>query len=187
MGINSSGGAELGYQLHPAVWGRGYATEALLHFLPLVVLPMSQAVGIIDPIEAWTAEGNSPSERVLTKVGFMRKEERTVPDEKEDEPTVAAERAGSVAVVDDTDGEIGEQEMAELRASVRRMSSVGQEREGMAWPRPDQKMGFEDERQTGTGGGQRPGARPKMITMNIFVYDPEKGRELSKAANVQGL
>ncbi|MDB5414380.1 MAG: ribosomal-protein-alanine N-acetyltransferase, partial [Rubritepida sp.] len=56
---------EVGYELHPAHWGRGLMTEALRS----VVLCGHQHFGL-NRIDAWTLEGNGGSDRVLEKAGF---------------------------------------------------------------------------------------------------------------------
>lgn len=59
---------ELGYILHPSVWGRGYATEAVGAF----VEHFWQTWPDLDFIEARVDEGNPASSRVLCKCGFVR-------------------------------------------------------------------------------------------------------------------
>ena len=64
---NAAGDLEIGYGMNPAVWGHGYATEAVgalvthLHTLPGV-----------RRVTADTAVSNRASERVLENVGFER-------------------------------------------------------------------------------------------------------------------
>lgn len=57
--------AELGYELHPSVWGRGLMTEAVKAVTKCGFDQFS-----LNRIEAWTLPGNVASERVLEKVGF---------------------------------------------------------------------------------------------------------------------
>ncbi|WP_309572730.1 GNAT family N-acetyltransferase [Deinococcus sp.] len=65
--VNARGDLEIGYGTNPAVWGQGYATEAVgalvthLHTLPRV-----------RRVTADTAVHNRASERVLEKLGFER-------------------------------------------------------------------------------------------------------------------
>lgn len=61
---------ELGYILHPATWGRGYATEAVTAF----VRHFWQAWPGLDVIEAKVDEKNPESIRVLRKCGFVEGE-----------------------------------------------------------------------------------------------------------------
>ncbi|MEO8684017.1 MAG: GNAT family protein [Devosia sp.] len=55
----------IGYEIAPAMWGRGYGTEALIG----VVGHAHHAMGIYR-LEAWTLDGNPQSDRVLLKAGF---------------------------------------------------------------------------------------------------------------------
>ncbi|GHF38803.1 RimJ/RimL family protein N-acetyltransferase [Deinococcus metalli] len=65
--VTADGDVEIGYGMNPAVWGQGYATEAVgalvahLHTLPGV-----------RRVTADTALSNRASERVLEKLGFTR-------------------------------------------------------------------------------------------------------------------
>lgn len=56
----------LGYEIHPAYWSNGYATEAL----GAVVSYAHQELGL-NRLEAWTTEGNAASDKVLLKNGFQ--------------------------------------------------------------------------------------------------------------------
>lgn len=58
--------AELGYILHPRVWGQGLATEALAAILPRAFARWPDAVRI----EAEIDPNNLASRRVLEKLGF---------------------------------------------------------------------------------------------------------------------
>lgn len=57
--------AEIGYELHPELWGQGLMTEAA----EAAVACGHEALRI-NRIEAWTLPGNPASDRVLEKVGF---------------------------------------------------------------------------------------------------------------------
>lgn len=61
---------EMGYILHPSVWGKGYATEAAEAFIQ----HFWQARPDLDTIEAKVDEANSSSKRVLHKCGFVESE-----------------------------------------------------------------------------------------------------------------
>lgn len=58
-------GVEVGYHLHPAAWGLGYATE-------LVAACMGLADGVLDlpHVSAFARRENAASRRVLEKAGF---------------------------------------------------------------------------------------------------------------------
>ena len=58
-------GAELGYAFHPAVWGRGYATELALACLAWA----DEALGLPE-VRAFAHPDNAASRRVLAKAGF---------------------------------------------------------------------------------------------------------------------
>lgn len=58
-------GFELAYRLAPAVWGRGYATEA-----GAAALAHAWRTTSLDEIEAVTDMGNDASQRVLAKLNF---------------------------------------------------------------------------------------------------------------------
>lgn len=58
-------GAELGYWLTPAAWGRGYATEA-----GRAVLAMARHALPIARLHAWHFADNPASGKVLRKLGF---------------------------------------------------------------------------------------------------------------------
>lgn len=64
-GRPSGGVVEIGYGLVQAARGRGYATEALAALATLL-----GDRGLV--VTAFTQEGNTPSERVLTRCGFTR-------------------------------------------------------------------------------------------------------------------
>jgi RimJ/RimL family protein N-acetyltransferase len=57
---------EVGYQLHPAVWGRGVAPEVLKKFIPAYFDAFDDAEKLI----AYTDSLNVRSTRVLEKLGF---------------------------------------------------------------------------------------------------------------------
>ena len=65
------GHREIGYWLGKAYWGRGIATVALTLFLDIVTER---------PLQAWVAEHNLGSLRVLEKVGFTVAPEQPEPD-----------------------------------------------------------------------------------------------------------
>ncbi|KZF21425.1 hypothetical protein L228DRAFT_249242 [Xylona heveae TC161] len=69
---------EVGYILHPAHWGQGYATEALQAFLRLYwkVIPPGQQEGGYDYAEAHADPENVSSIKVLRKCGFSFIEKR---------------------------------------------------------------------------------------------------------------
>ena len=58
--------AEVGYELHPAAWGKGYMSEALN-----AVVACGFGSFALNRIEAWTLPGNPASDRVLEKAGFQ--------------------------------------------------------------------------------------------------------------------
>jgi ribosomal-protein-alanine N-acetyltransferase len=58
---------EMGYDLQPAYWNRGYMTEALSEILSFAKKQMQ-----VKTIEAHIAEGNIASERIVKKLGFMK-------------------------------------------------------------------------------------------------------------------
>ncbi len=58
-------GAEIGYESHPDVWGKGFMTEAVAS-----VVAWGHAALRLNRIEAWTLPGNAASDRVLEKSGF---------------------------------------------------------------------------------------------------------------------
>lgn len=60
-----NGAVEIAYGLVPAAWGRGYATEA-------VTALVDHLRGINLVVTAFTEHGNTASERVLQKCGFVR-------------------------------------------------------------------------------------------------------------------
>ncbi|NEX92683.1 GNAT family N-acetyltransferase [Caulobacter sp. 17J65-9] len=57
---------DVGYILHPDVWGRGYATEALSAFIPHVF-----AAHAVDRLTADVDPRNGASLRLLGKMGFV--------------------------------------------------------------------------------------------------------------------
>lgn len=74
-------GAELIYHFLPAVWGRGYATEAVLGLLSWAArcLPLRY-------LEASFDERNAASRNVLVKAGFTCLEDRWYEDVQRTEP-----------------------------------------------------------------------------------------------------
>jgi ribosomal-protein-alanine N-acetyltransferase len=58
-------GVEVGYSFHPAVWGRGYATE-----LVMACLEFADRTLALPPLIAFAKLGNVASRRVLEKTGF---------------------------------------------------------------------------------------------------------------------
>jgi ribosomal-protein-alanine N-acetyltransferase len=56
---------EIGYELHPDVWGRGLMTEAVR-----LVVACGHQTFDLNRVEAWTLPGNAASDRVLEKSGF---------------------------------------------------------------------------------------------------------------------
>jgi RimJ/RimL family protein N-acetyltransferase len=81
---------EIGYMIHPAYWGQGYATEALRAFLEVLFkrnLEREAYVAVVD--------GENPaSSRVLEKLGFKRRAGR-VEGEKQtwENPTLGTREA----------------------------------------------------------------------------------------------
>ncbi|MGH6754735.1 MAG: GNAT family N-acetyltransferase [Bradyrhizobium sp.] len=57
--------AEVGYEIHPSVWGKGLMTEAVKAVTTCGFDHFS-----LNRIESWTLPGNAASERVLEKAGF---------------------------------------------------------------------------------------------------------------------
>lgn len=70
--------AELGYDLEPAAWGRGYMREALGAILAFAFGPMQ-----LERVEAFVLTSNERSQRVLDRLGFRRV--ALLPDHGEDE------------------------------------------------------------------------------------------------------
>lgn len=70
--------AELGYDLDPAAWGRGYMREALGAILDFAFGPMR-----LERVEAFVLASNERSQRVLDRLGFQRV--ALLPDHGEDE------------------------------------------------------------------------------------------------------
>lgn len=58
--------AEVGYELHPTAWGKGYMDEALAAVVTCGFGPFG-----LNRLEAWTLPGNPASDRVLEKAGFQ--------------------------------------------------------------------------------------------------------------------
>lgn len=58
-------GGEIGYEIHPSVWGKGLMTEAVKAVTRCGFDHFS-----LNRIEAWTLPGNTASDRVLEKAGF---------------------------------------------------------------------------------------------------------------------
>lgn len=65
-GLSANGVVEIGYGLLPEYWGKGYATEAVT----AAVEWASRQPGV-KQIEAETEPGNTASQRVLAKSGFI--------------------------------------------------------------------------------------------------------------------
>ena len=70
--------AELGYDLEPAAWGRGFMREALEAILDFAFGPMR-----LERVEAFVLTSNERSQRVLDRLGFRRV--ALLPDHGEDE------------------------------------------------------------------------------------------------------
>lgn len=62
----SSRYGDIGYELNPAVWRRGYMTEALIQ-----VVDVGHDIFELNRLEAWTVPGNSALDSVLEKAGFQ--------------------------------------------------------------------------------------------------------------------
>jgi len=71
---------EIGWRLHPAHWGHGYATEAATAALH------HGFAGGLDEIVAFTAAGNRRSQAVMARIGMVRD-----PAADFDHPSLAAE------------------------------------------------------------------------------------------------
>lgn len=65
MGLNPYG--QLGYQLDPSAWGKGYATEALKAYLPALFKNFPEMA----EVNADAIENNIGSRQVLEKCGFV--------------------------------------------------------------------------------------------------------------------
>jgi ribosomal-protein-alanine N-acetyltransferase len=59
--------AEIGYDLEPAAWGRGYMREAVGAILDFAFGPMR-----LERVEAFVLTSNERSQRVLDRLGFRR-------------------------------------------------------------------------------------------------------------------
>jgi ribosomal-protein-alanine N-acetyltransferase len=57
---------EIGYELHPDYWGRGFMTEAVR-----AAVACGHETFRLNRIDAWTLPGNGASDRVLEKSGFQ--------------------------------------------------------------------------------------------------------------------
>jgi len=67
--------ATIGYEFKKSTWGKGIATDALeqvIHFLFHEKLLKNHTDKKINRIEAYTMQGNLASEKVLTKLGFLK-------------------------------------------------------------------------------------------------------------------
>src|ERR1700712_3905020 len=64
--IGSVRDGELGYMVHPAVWGKGIAPEALRAYIPSFFARFTDK----DELNAYTDSQNPRSNRVLEKIGF---------------------------------------------------------------------------------------------------------------------
>ncbi len=86
--LDDPDGAELIYHFTPAVWGRGYATEASRAALDWVrrTLPLRYVEASLDP-------RNEASRKVLLKVGFTFIENRWFEDVQQTEPVFRLELA----------------------------------------------------------------------------------------------
>ena len=64
--LGSHHNTQIGYQFHPSVWGKGYATEALFAFIGehWIRFPAAEFV------EAWIDLENTVSQAVAKKCGF---------------------------------------------------------------------------------------------------------------------
>ena len=65
--IGSVRDGELGYMLHPAVWGKGIAPEALRAYIPSYFARFADK----EKLTAYTDTQNPRSNRVLEKIGFV--------------------------------------------------------------------------------------------------------------------
>lgn len=63
--------AELGYELHPDLWGHGYATEAASAMLDFAFGELRLA-----RVSSWCVAENERSARVLLRLGFTEEERR---------------------------------------------------------------------------------------------------------------
>jgi ribosomal-protein-alanine N-acetyltransferase len=101
--IGSARENEIGYMFHPAYWGKGYATEAIIGFLKkyFEMLPGEKYV------IAKTDVSNSGSRRVLEKSGF-----KETAREKFDNPTLGEMDAVvyEYRVAKDVNGEVERKE-----------------------------------------------------------------------------
>lgn len=118
-GLTSS--SELGYQFHPATWGRGYATEAVRALLDHVFLS-NPALTHLSEVCAWIAAENVASAHVIGKLGFVKRDTKAVDD------------VGDVGgVVEGDTLELSDETVAEVRKAVVEMGV--DQREGQ-WERP---------------------------------------------------
>lgn len=140
-------GHQLGYQFHPGVWGRGYATEALRAFIPfLCSYPEHVAV---DELRAWVSQDNRRSIKVLEKIGFVKEQVWT--------GDVEADAAGNTES-DAQRVELSVKERQELRQSVEEMGSPGTGRKDLAWPTD----------------GKEAGDRATEMKLLVYVYNRKK-------------
>ena len=65
--IDNDWEADLGYELDPAYWGRGYATEAARAMVDLGFRELA-----LDRISSWCIADNTASARVLERLGFRQ-------------------------------------------------------------------------------------------------------------------
>lgn len=73
--IDDNHSAILGYEFKKSTWGKGIATEALQQIIKFLLnhdLLKSHTNKAINRIEAYTMQGNTASEKVLTKLGLKK-------------------------------------------------------------------------------------------------------------------
>jgi|SRR5579871_1962775 len=63
---------EIGFMLHPSVWGNGYASEALQGFVKAIFENQNNLTHLIAGVD----EGNIASNRVIEKSGFKKVERK---------------------------------------------------------------------------------------------------------------
>lgn len=68
--LNSPSNAEIGFDLSPSYWGHGLMQEALTALIPLGWNVMN-----LDWIEATVEQDNTPSQRLLDKLEFVKPDE----------------------------------------------------------------------------------------------------------------